>query len=109
MKRGNIETNLPDASTSEIIEPLSAMPGGRVRIERIVSEGQFSPPGFWYEQGWDEWVLVLRGGAELDFEEPSGTERLDKGDWLHIPAGRRHRVRSTEPGTLWLAVHGDGE
>ncbi|MDR1744546.1 MAG: cupin domain-containing protein [Planctomycetota bacterium] len=108
MERGNIETNLPDASTGEIIETLSAMPGRNVRIERIVSGGQFSPPGFWYDQGWDEWTLVLRGKAVIRFREPPGTEILEQGDWLRIPAHREHRVESTTADTLWLAVHAGG-
>ena len=107
MQRGNIEANLPDARTDEIIEVLSAMAGRAVRIERIVSEGQASPPGFWYDQEGDEWVLLLRGGAELEFDDPSGEERLAPGDWLLIPARRRHRVRATEKSTLWLAVHAE--
>lgn len=106
-KRGNIYTNLPDASEFEAIQTLAQMAGAHVQIERIVSEGQATPPGHWYDQPWDEWVLILKGGAELEFDSPPAEERLSHGDWLLIPAGRLHRVRSTEPGTLWLAVHGD--
>ncbi|MCD8352468.1 MAG: cupin domain-containing protein [Planctomycetaceae bacterium] len=104
---GNVYANLPDATKDEIIDVLAAMQGRNVRIERIVSEGQASPPGFWYDQPWDEWVVVIRGGAEVAFEDPASVERLTPGDWLLIPAGQRHRVESTWPGTLWLAVHGD--
>ncbi len=32
-----------------------------LKIERIVSTGQASPPGFWYDQPWDEWVIMLSG------------------------------------------------
>jgi cupin 2 domain-containing protein len=108
MRRGNIGADLPDASGEEMFETLSAMAGGAVRIERIVSEGQSSPPGFWYDQEWDEWVLLLRGGAELEFDDPVGEATLSRGDWLLIPARRRHRVRATEAGALWLAVHAGG-
>lgn len=109
MQRGNIEANLPNAATEEIIEVMSGMAGRNIRIERIISEGQFSPPGFWYDQAWDEWVLILRGGAELEFDDPAAEEKLHPGDWLLIPAHRRHRVRSTEANTLWLAIHADSE
>lgn len=107
LQRGNFFTNLPEASHEEMIQIVSQMPGRDVHIERIVSEGQATPPGMWYDQPWYEWVIILRGGAELEFDEPAAEERLAVGDWLLIPARRRHRVRSTEPGTLWLAVHGD--
>ncbi len=104
LKRGNIRMNLPDASKQEQFEDL-AFPGKNVRIERIVSEGQTSPAGFWYDQAWSEWVMIMDGGAEIEFDDPAGIERLSPGDWLLIPAGRRHRVKTTLPGTLWLAVH----
>ena len=46
----------PDAGDGERFDELLRRPG--CRIERIVSHGQASPPGFWYEQAWDEWVLL---------------------------------------------------
>ena len=36
---------LPDTEVSETL-----IPDQGVRIERIISTGQCSPPGFWYEQ-----------------------------------------------------------
>src|SRR5262249_59100392 len=45
---------------------------GDVRIERIVSHGQASPPGFWYDQDWAEWVLVLQGSAGVRLESEAG-------------------------------------
>ena len=105
MKKGNVYRDLPDASAAEIMQELAAMPARKTVIERIVSEGQASPPDFWYDQAWDEWVLLLTGRAELEFADPAGEERLEPGDWLLIPAHRRHRVRCTAKGTLWLAVH----
>lgn len=76
-----------------------------VRIERIVSHGHASEPGFWYDQNWDEWVLVLSGQAELEYEDR--VVRLLPGEYAMIPAGHRHRVKSTsaDPPTVWLAVH----
>ncbi len=104
-QRGNIRANLPDASKAEAFETLSTLGQGGARVERIVSERQSSPPGFWYDQDGDEWVMLLSGGAELEFADPAGVERLAPGDWLLIPAHRRHRVAATLAGTLWLAVH----
>ena len=78
-----------------------------VRIERIVSSGQASPPGFWYNQAFGEWVLVLAGAATLRFEDEAAERLLRPGDHLFIPAHRRHRVEWTDQtcATIWLAVH----
>jgi cupin 2 domain-containing protein len=78
-----------------------------VRVERIVSFGHASPPGFWYDQPWHEWVVLLTGAARVLFEGDSAPVQLGPGDSLDIPAGRRHRVEWTAPDgpTVWLAVH----
>lgn len=76
-----------------------------IRIERIVSHGQSSPAGFWYDQPQDEWVVVLHGSAELEIQGENGIRRLGPGDYLLIPAHCRHRVARTEQPTIWLAVH----
>jgi len=77
-----------------------------VRIERIISCGQSSPPGFWYDQEWHEWVVLLQGRAGVEWKD--GTlHALAAGDCLFIPAHQVHRVTftSTEPPCIWLAVH----
>ena len=76
------------------------------RVERIVSKGQASPPGFWYDQRQDEWVLLVSGSAALLFDDGRRV-KLSAGDYLLIPAGCRHRVDWTEPGrnTVWPALH----
>jgi quercetin dioxygenase-like cupin family protein len=76
-----------------------------MRIERIVSQGQVSPDGFWYDQDDHEFVLVVSGSARLELEG-QGERSLAAGDWLDIPAHQRHRVTWTDPAvqTLWLAV-----
>ena len=78
-----------------------------IRIERIVSLGQASPPDFWYDQPADEWVIVIQGAARLRFEDESGVRELRAGDFVFIAAHRRHRVEWTDPATptVWLAVH----
>lgn len=85
-----------------------------IRIERIVSHGRASDPAFWYDQHWDEWVLVVKGSAVLRLIDPHegapgqvNEVVLNAGDHLLIPAHVRHRVESTcadEP-TVWLAIH----
>jgi cupin 2 domain-containing protein len=80
-------------------------------IERIVSSGQASPPGFWYDQPEAEWVLLLQGEALLRFADEDEARRLQAGDWLDIAAHRRHRIEWTAPDrlTIWLAVFYVGE
>ena len=105
MRRGTLLTGLPPHQAEEQVERL--IEGPTVRIERIVSTGQASPPGFWYDQPDDEFVVLLAGAARLRFEEGDLTLDLRPGDWVEIPAHVRHRVESTEaePATVWLAVH----
>jgi len=99
----NLFTNLPVNLTDEDILPL--LSSENLRIERIVSTGQSSPPGFWYDQEEHEWVLVLRGHGVVEYED--GTQiPLTQGDHLHIPPHLKHRVSQTsrEEPTVWLAV-----
>lgn len=101
---GNLFAGLsPEAK--ERFDTLLARPG--LRIERIVSTGQASPAGFWYEQEDAEWVVLLSGAALLRFEDEPDARRLSPGDWIHIAPLRRHRVEWTEASaaTVWLAVH----
>jgi cupin 2 domain-containing protein len=100
----NLFGDLPGDLPEELIEPL--VRAGAVRVERIVSRGHASPPGFWYDQPRPEWVVLLAGAARLRFEG-EGPVELRPGDHLSIPAGRRHRVEWTTPDgpTVWLAVH----
>lgn len=97
----NISTSLP----SEVFDTL--LQGRAVRLERIVSQGQASPPDFWYEQSEHEWVVLLSGSAGLRFEGEGDTVVLRPGDYLNIPAGTRHRVEwtTTQQPTVWLALH----
>lgn len=99
---GNLFAPLPPAGPDEHLTLLARLPGAR--IERIVSDGQASPPGFWYEQAHDEWVILLAGQASLRLGSGACLD-LAPGDWLHLPAGLRHRVEHTAPRTIWLAVH----
>ena len=100
----NLLHDLPDASAVEITEALLTRPG--LRIERIVSFGQASAPGFWYDQAETEWVLLLAGAARLRFEDEPEPRLLGPGDWVEIAARRRHRVEWTDAAqpTIWLAV-----
>jgi cupin 2 domain-containing protein len=104
---GNLLRELPDASAGEVSDTILAAPG--LRIERIVSLGQKSPPGFWYDQPEAEWVLLLAGAARLRFADEEADRVLGPGEWVDIAAHRHHRVEWTDPATptVWLAVfHG---
>ena len=76
-------------------------------LERIISTGQSSPPGFWYDQQQDEWVALLQGNATLSWYDGRSVT-MKAGDWLFIPAHEKHRVDETsiKPPCVWLAVHG---
>lgn len=78
-----------------------------VRIERIISTGQATPPGQWFDQDRDEWVMVLSGGAAILFEGEQEVREMRPGDYVLIPAHARHRVAWTDAKkeTVWLAVH----
>ena len=91
------------AASTEFVERLAQ--GGGARVERIVSHGHASPPGFWYDQPETEWVLLVAGRARLRFH-PDRIVELEPGDHLLIPAHERHRVEWTDPdgATIWLAV-----
>lgn len=93
----------PDSSDEEWFETIFQHPG--VRIERIISTGQSSPEGFWYDQEEAEWVLLLAGKAVITFENEENVE-LNLGDYRMIPAHCRHRVASTmmDAPTVWLAI-----
>ena len=76
-----------------------------MRVERIVSRGHASPPDSWYDQEEHEWVVVLAGEARLQFDDGASLE-MKPGNYVLIPAHRRHRVEWTTPqmDTVWLAV-----
>jgi cupin 2 domain-containing protein len=99
----NLFSAIPENPPEELTTVLQA--GKGVRIERIVSHGHQSPDGFWYDEPTGEWVIVLKGAARLEFEE--GTREMGPGDFINIPAHKKHRVVWTSPDepTIWLAVH----
>ncbi len=96
--------DLPASLDEEQVEELLRTPA--FRIERIVSTGQASEEGFWYDQSEHEWLIVLSGHARLRYEDEDGEVELGPGDAAFIPAHRRHQVTWTSPDepTVWLAV-----
>ncbi|QXH59177.1 cupin [Pseudomonas maumuensis] len=105
----NLFSALPalNPQADEQFDDLLRRPG--LRIERIVSSGQASAPGFWYDQAEGEWIVLLAGSADVRLEHEAQARRLAAGDCLDIAPHCRHRVEWTaadEP-TIWLAVFYD--
>jgi len=102
---GNLFARIPTQLPDELVQTLVTAPS--FRVERIVSRGHASPTGFWYDQPEHEWVLLVSGAARVRFEDDAQAVEMKPGDYLHIPARRRHRVEWTAPGvqTVWLAIH----
>ena len=106
MTEGNLFAELPrGALAAEQVTGLLTAPN--LRIERIVSTGQATPANDWYDQDRNEWVILLKGGARLLFEDEAEVRWLGPGDYVHIVAHRRHRVVWTDPEqvTVWLALY----
>ena len=82
IRSGNLFANLPERLPEEEAAILADRPGAVV--ERIVSTGHASPPGFWYDQDWAEWVIVLEGAAGLRIEGEAAPRRLGPGDYLEF-------------------------
>jgi len=108
MAMKNLFDNLTAGAEEEVFTRLLETKG--FRLERIVSTGQATPAGEWYDQDDHEWVLLLRGSAGLRFEGESRLHVLKPGDYVEIPAHARHRVEWTDPSesTVWLAFHYTG-
>lgn len=104
--KGNIFSEPPATDQPEYFESLVKTKD--ILIERIVTTEKFKAPGPWFDQECDEWVLLISGEAQLEFED-NKTVSMKKGDFIMIKAHQRHRVlwASIEPNSLWLAVHGD--
>jgi cupin 2 domain-containing protein len=102
--KDNFFNNIPAIIPEELIETLTER--NSLKIERIVSCGHCTPDGQWYDQAWDEWVLILQGEAILAYED-GNTVNMKIGDYVLIPAHIPHRVKWTPPDrkTIWLAIH----
>jgi cupin 2 domain-containing protein len=87
----------------ELIETLWA--SDKISFKRIISTGQTTPIGEWYDQKQNEWLIVLQGSGELSYEDNSRI-KLTKGDYIFIPAHQKHRVEYTsiEPPCIWLTI-----
>ncbi len=102
---GNLYADIPGALPGEVFTTLAK--SDALEIERILSRGHTAPAAGWFDQDRHEWVVLLQGAARIEFEDDAAVRSLFPGDWLLIPAHRKHRVVWTEPQatSIWLAVH----
>ncbi|MEI6089303.1 MAG: cupin domain-containing protein [bacterium] len=100
--KANLFADIPEKAEKEIIEILAS--GKKFRVERIISNGQSTPENNWYDQDESEWVIVVEGGAVIEYQEDEFFEMFP-GDYIFIPAHKKHRVKSTslDEETIWLA------
>jgi cupin 2 domain-containing protein len=100
----NLYDFLPEQPENEVLDVI--LQRDDLKIERIVSYGHSSPDGDWYDQTYNEWVVVLQGEALMAFEGADDVQ-LQPGAYINIPAHCRHRVSWTAPdtATIWLAIH----
>jgi cupin 2 domain-containing protein len=106
VSQGSLLRRLPSQPLAdEMVESLVERAG--FRMERIVSTGQATPEGEWFDQENDEWVLLVSGRARLKIEGEAFDRDVERGDFILLPAHCRHRVTWTEPErpTVWLAIH----
>ncbi len=101
----NIFSGIQKEAHDEVLETI--LQTQQFKIERIISHGQATTEGEWYDQINNEWVLVLKGNAGLLFEGDDETIAMKTGDYINIPAHKKHRVEWTDPEeeTIWLAIH----
>jgi cupin 2 domain-containing protein len=102
---GSLLESIPAELSEELFETICSTEN--VKIERIVSKGHSSPEGLWYDQDWNEFVLVVQGSAGLQIEGEDNIVALNAGDYLNIGSHVKHRVEWTDSSceTIWLAVH----
>lgn len=102
---GSLLDGIPTELPEELFETICSTED--VKIERIVSKGHSSPEGFWYDQNWNEFVLVVQGSAGLQIEGEDNIVVLNAGEFLNIGSHVKHRVEWTDSAceTIWLAVH----
>ncbi len=103
--KNNIYEKIPEEIPDEIFEEI--FKAKNIKIEKIVSHGHFSPKNFWYDQDCGEWILLLKGSAQILFKGDRCPVKLLRGDYLNIAPHLKHRVISTAKNrvTIWLAIY----
>jgi cupin 2 domain-containing protein len=101
----NVFADIPDTIPEEIFETI--IEADSFRLERIVSDGQLTAEDEWYDEDENEWFILLKGSAGLLLEGDKEPLVLKPGDYLNLPAHRKHKVLWTDADekTIWLALH----
>jgi cupin 2 domain-containing protein len=99
MKLGNVFEDCSPPSAGERFDVL--LKHKNLVVERIVSSANLTPNK--HVQSQDEWVLLVRGEAEIEVAGEAVV--LRSGDYLFLPSGTVHTVKSASEGAMWLAVH----
>jgi len=101
----NLFDNIPENLDDEVFESL--LETSELKLERIISKAHRTPKGQWYDQQQDEWVILLQGNAGILIEGDRQARNLVPGDYLLLPAHKKHRVEWTadDTETIWLALH----
>jgi len=99
----NIFSSIPKDIPKELFETIVS--SKEIRIERIISKGHITENNKWYNQDKNEFVIVLKGSAVIEYKN-NEMINLGIGDYLIIPARKEHRVAETskKEETIWLAV-----
>ena len=95
------QANLERESVKELISR-----GKIIRLESVVSPRSNTPSEV-YDQNEDEFVILLKGSAELKFYDGRTSPRnvsMRRGNYVNIPAHLKHSVVKTKKGTVWLAL-----
>jgi cupin 2 domain-containing protein len=105
MTTAKLLTNLLPNPPSELFTTL--LESANLRIERIVSDGRSSREGFWHDQQQHQRVVKLKVPDRLRFEGDEQPVDMKPGDFMNIPARKKHRGEWTAPNepTIWRAVH----
>jgi len=97
----NLLDNIPFTSKNEIFNTIIS--NDNIKIERIISYGQTTPKDYWYNQEEDEFVLILKGDAKIQYDDGS-IHILNTNDSLYIQSHQKHKVTYTANPTIWLAI-----
>lgn len=105
MQKGNIFSEIPTSIPKEVFNSIIDKDG--IKIERIISKGHTTEKDKWYNQEKNEWLIMLKGKAELLFKNNNQIIKMKKGDYLNISAHTEHRVTKTskKEETIWLTIH----
>jgi cupin 2 domain-containing protein len=76
-------------------------------LEHIISNGEVSEEGFWFDQRRKEWAALIQGEATLEFED--GILELVAGDSVIFEPHQKHRITKTTVDAVWIAVHFEEE